>query len=274
MTLVINVSCKGSAETKRFVLDENDHLDVGRGNEDLNLVVDPRLSRRHFIIRYVDNKIEIEHLSKTNPTIVASDGTGDFQKVKNVRVEEDACRIIAGSHRFVLTVEKPDSCIDKTIDVDQSDFWSDVDDVAEEEKGAGAVRNVPEPSAIVNVEPVSQANSESVAISKQRPTTSDEVESPSPLGTMNDGGFSEPSSNPSPDIFSDDIDDDLSDESEHNDVGDPFEMPTSGKSTIREIQHPTLAEPAEPSPKPGKEKESKRSTPKPFFPIADDFFDD
>ena len=264
MSLIVNVSCKGSTQSRRFVLDEKDVLEVGRGNDDLNLVVDPRLSRKHFEIRYVDQKIEIKHLSKTNPTMVARHGTSDFKKVQEVRVEEDACRIIAGSHRFVLTVEKPDSAVDKTMDVDHSDFWSDVDN---DESKSGPVQAA---ATIVDAESGKRATGSPVR--KSVPTLKtlpEEVDSPisnGPSETVKDGGFPKPSSQRAADVFSDDVDDDFDEMDDVEEAAPPEKE--KGQPTVREVNNPTLKEPA---PKP---KKNFKPTPKPFFPISDDFFDD
>ena len=137
MSLVINISCTGSDETKRVVLNDGETLKIGRTNHEATLVVDPRLSRKHFMIRFIDGLIEITHLSHTNPTLVAAQGSSDFQKVKGERSESGGCRIMAGSHRFILTVSQPDSVdpmgfsddlsAHETPDGSHAHFWSDVD---------------------------------------------------------------------------------------------------------------------------------------------------
>jgi hypothetical protein len=108
MSLVIDISCTGSRTRKQIVLNDGETLHVGRTNSQASLMVDALLSRKHFDIRFVDGRIEITHLSTTNPTLVASQGSDDFQKVKNSRLETGGCRIIAGSHRFLLTVTQHD----------------------------------------------------------------------------------------------------------------------------------------------------------------------
>lgn len=127
MTLIIEVTCTSARGSKRFVLHEGETLEIGRSNEELNLLTDARLSRRHFTVGLIHGQIEINHLSKTNPTLVASDGSGDFRKVGNTRTESGGCRVIAGSHRFVMVVEKAESVLEQTMTGEQSDFWSDVD---------------------------------------------------------------------------------------------------------------------------------------------------
>ena len=137
MSLIVNISCTGSNETKRVVLNDGDALNVGRTNHEATLVVDARLSRKHFTIRYVDGRIEITHVSHTNPTLVAAQGSSDFQKVQGVRTESNGCRIMAGSHRFILNVSTPDSVppvgfSDDVVAHEVSEgshdhFWSDVD---------------------------------------------------------------------------------------------------------------------------------------------------
>ena len=127
MTLVVDVTCKGSDRSRRFVLEDGQELEIGRANEDLNLAADPRLSRQHFILRYLDRQIEIRHLSRTNPTMVASRGC-KFTQVNGTRTEEDSCRIIAGSHQIVLTLEEPDSVIAPTFSPEEhEDRWSELD---------------------------------------------------------------------------------------------------------------------------------------------------
>ena len=127
MTLVVDVTCKGSDRSRRFVLEDGQELEIGRANEDLNLAADPRLSRQHFILRYLDRQIEIRHLSRTNPTMVASEGSADFKQVEGARIEENSCRIIAGSHRIVAALEEPDSVIAPTLSGEEhAEQWSDV----------------------------------------------------------------------------------------------------------------------------------------------------
>jgi len=153
MSLVVNISCTGSNKTKRVVLNDGDTLNVGRTNHEATLVVDARLSRKHFTIRYVDGRIEITHLSHTNPTLVAAQNSSDFQKVKGVRTESNGCRIMAGSHRFILTVSKPDSVppVGFSDDFDAHEvpegshdhFWSDVESEHSEPVRAGDHRREP-----------------------------------------------------------------------------------------------------------------------------------
>ena len=107
MTLIIDVSCSGASNTGRIKLKPGDTFLVGRSNTDSSLIADARLSRKHFSIHYADDHIEITHLSRTNPTLVASEGSSNFAKVRDVIVERQSCRIIAGSHRFILTVAQP-----------------------------------------------------------------------------------------------------------------------------------------------------------------------
>ncbi len=129
MTVIVDVSLAKSSKRRRVVLDDNDELLVGRQNEDVLLGPDQRLSRRHFSLRHVDGQVEIKHLSRTNPTLVAPDQSSDFQPVDDIRVEYDNCRIIAGSHRFVLTLEKAETLEQEMIpDIDPQSSWSDVDD--------------------------------------------------------------------------------------------------------------------------------------------------
>ena len=128
MTLVLDITCKGSSEGQRVLLEDGDTLEVGRANETLNLSADPRLSRKHFILRYVNREIEITHLSRTNPTLVASEGSSDFVEVTGRQVESRECRIIAGSHRFVVVVEGRETVIEPMLSGEaQAEIWSDVD---------------------------------------------------------------------------------------------------------------------------------------------------
>ena len=128
MTLVIDISCKGASSGQRILLEDGEALCVGRANESLDLVADPRLSRKHFNLRYSNREIEITHLSRTNPTLVASEGSADFIEINGKQVESSGCRIIAGSHRFVVVVEAPDSIIAPTLSgEDNAEIWSDVD---------------------------------------------------------------------------------------------------------------------------------------------------
>lgn len=170
MTLVIDVSCKGTARSRRFVLQEGQNLEVGRANEDLNLANDPRLSRRHFLIEYSDREITVTHLSRTNPTLVASEGTADFQEVDGMRIERLGCRIIAGSHRFVATVEAPESEISPTLDGQEfAEQWSDVDD-AESDFQQPAVELPPEEDDedLVEQQPVFEQKPTIVSRSKDK----------------------------------------------------------------------------------------------------------
>ena len=128
MTLVIDISCKGASSCQRILLEDGDALCVGRANETLDLVSDPRLSRKHFNLRYSNREIEITHLSRTNPTLVAGEGSADFIEINGKQVESSSCRIIAGSHRFVVTLEAPDSVIAPTLSGENNaENWSDVD---------------------------------------------------------------------------------------------------------------------------------------------------
>ena len=213
MKLNIEVSCTSSRQKKHFALEDGMSVEVGRSHEDLHVASDPRLSRRHFRIRHADGQIEITHLSRTNPTLVASEGSKDFKKVTDTRTETGGCRIIAGSHRFVLMIEKAETGLDKTLPegegvegVEGVDFWSDVDDGFQE--GAPVVKTT------------APANPTSPTLRNQ----------PSPKKA------------PSPPKKRDMFDDD--------------DLPA------RETQ------PQEKSKKP-----SPRVN-KPFFPVADDFFDD
>jgi hypothetical protein len=125
MTLIIEISCRGISGTRRLELEAGQEIVVGRDNTDLLLTKDQTLSRQHFRLSYFENSITVEHLSRTNPTLVASEGSSDFKKVVDSTCELRACRIIAGSHRFVAAVETPDSA---TISGHSHEIWSDVDE--------------------------------------------------------------------------------------------------------------------------------------------------
>lgn len=105
MTAIVEISFKNSDRSKTVVLEAGDELVIGRSNEDMLMTPDPRLSRRHFLIRYRNGQVELEHLSRTNPTLVASADSRDFQKIKGSTSFVNGCRIIAGFHRFIVTLE-------------------------------------------------------------------------------------------------------------------------------------------------------------------------
>ena len=152
MTLVIDISCKGASSGQRILLEDGDTLNVGRANESLDLVADPRLSRKHFILRYCHREIEITHLSRTNPTLVASEGSADFVEVNGKQIEPKGCRIIAGSHRFVAVVEAPDSIIEPTLSgEDQAEIWSDVDSLSDSDPFFDSLAESNEDSVIPEV---------------------------------------------------------------------------------------------------------------------------
>lgn len=129
MTLVIDVTCRGNSYSRRLILEDGDQMEIGRANEELNLTPDPQLSRRHFVLKYSNRQIEVTHLSRTNPTLIADEGSADFQPVNGRQVASGGCRIIAGSHRFVAVIEAPDSVISPTLSGDENaQIWSDVDE--------------------------------------------------------------------------------------------------------------------------------------------------
>lgn len=131
MTLIIDVSCRGVDETRRLQLEEGEEILVGRDNRDVVLCKDQTLSRKHFLLRYSDRSIVVKHLSRTNPTLMAPDGSSDFRRITELKTEFKACRIIAGSHRFVATLECLESA---TISGDVNEIWSDFDDEVEVEE--------------------------------------------------------------------------------------------------------------------------------------------
>ncbi|MEL7498547.1 MAG: FHA domain-containing protein [Planctomycetota bacterium] len=142
MTLIVDISFQKSDRSQRVVLEVDDELVVGRLNKKTLLSPDPRLSRRHFIIRHVDGGIELEHLSKTNPTLVASENSSDFQPIRSSENLFQSCRIIAGFHRFVLTLERADTQEHSSIpEFGAAGSWTDVDD--DDEAPAAPPRPIP-----------------------------------------------------------------------------------------------------------------------------------
>lgn len=129
MTLVIDVSCKGIEGSRRISLEDNETLEIGRANDELELSKDRRLSRRHFLISFKNGEIELSHLSKTNPTLVAPIGKGEFTKLRGKLTLTDNCRIMAGSHRFILTLESFDSVFSPTLSSPSLEhIWFDMED--------------------------------------------------------------------------------------------------------------------------------------------------
>lgn len=125
MTLIIDVSCRGVDQTRRLQLEEGEEIVVGRDNSELILRKDQTLSRRHFALRYANGSITVKHLSKTNPTLMASEGSSEFQRISETQIESRTCRIIAGHHRFVATLESYESA---TISGDINEIWSDFEE--------------------------------------------------------------------------------------------------------------------------------------------------
>jgi len=143
VTLIIDVSCRGVDETRRLKLEDGEELLVGRDSSELVLRKDQTLSRRHFVLRYSNGSITIEHLSRTNPTLMAAEGSGEFQRIRETQTESRTCRIIAGSHRFVATLESYESA---TISGDISEIWSDFEEPGEVDLEQSEVKlPVPEP---------------------------------------------------------------------------------------------------------------------------------
>jgi len=236
MTLVIDITCKGASSGQRVLLEDGETLNVGRANEDLDLVADPQLSRKHFILRYCNHEIEITHLSRTNPTLVAGDGSTDFVEIAGKRVEPHGCRIIAGSHRFVAVVEAPDSIIEPTLSSDdQAEIWSDVD--SEGEPSPFCFDSFPEVNEKGKVpeEPQAGATIRNPNIKPTPPPPA--LKTPTPAKPM----FSVDESNPK-----------VAEPSDASGSAEP-EVPLASRT------------PAKPAPS----KEDKKI----FFPIEDDFFD-
>lgn len=234
MTLVIDVSCKGSSSGQRILLEDGETLNVGRANESLDLVADPRLSRKHFILRYCNREIEITHLSRTNPTLVASEGSTDFTEVNGKQVEASGCRIIAGSHRFVAVVEAPDSIIEPTLSgEDQAEIWSDVDSQSDGDPFFDSFAESNGDSAIPDIAPA-KATMPSPIIDPIAPS----AVPTKPAATSNKLVFS---------------------------LGDEAPQPSSASDTAKPKLPPAVKTSSEPSPsEPPK---------KIFFPVEDDFFD-
>lgn len=128
MTLIVDISFQKSDKSQRIVLNENDELIVGRQNEKTLLSADPRLSRRHFSIRLRGGEILIEHLSKTNPTLLAPEDSSDFQPIRGQQKLSQSCRIIAGFHRFILTLEGAQTTAQSPMGDLSGAGWGDIDD--------------------------------------------------------------------------------------------------------------------------------------------------
>ena len=142
MTLIVDISFQKSDKSQRIVLNENDELIVGRQNERTLLSADPRLSRRHFSIRLRGGEILIEHLSKTNPTLLAPEDSSDFQPIRGRQKLAKSCRIIAGFHRFILTLEGAHSTAPTPGDLAGSG-WGDVDDDRDASTPQRSAKSVP-----------------------------------------------------------------------------------------------------------------------------------
>jgi hypothetical protein len=217
------------------LLEDEQTLEVGRANEKLRLASDPRLSRKHFVIRYKDRQIEITHLSRTNPTLVAVEDSPEFEPVQGKQIEERSCRIIAGSHRFVAVVEAPDSIIEPTLSgEDHDEIWSDVD--AE-----------PDPLSDSFDEPLSDP-SKPVDSARATLAGANVPKSPPPS----------PAPQSSKPVFS--LDDS---------IDERVEKPPK----VAEKPSPRKEVPTEVSSKDQAEEKSDGFGDKPFFPIEDDFFD-
>ena len=129
MTVIIDISFKKSDRSKRVVLEEGQDLVIGRSNEDVLMTSDPRLSRKHFRISHQAGCIELEHLSRTNPTLVAAENSSDFQKLRGSESYQTSCRIIAGFHRFVVTLETAETLEHSPMpEFNVASSWSDMDD--------------------------------------------------------------------------------------------------------------------------------------------------
>lgn len=129
MTLIVDISYQKSDKSRRIVLEDRDELLVGRLNDQVLLTADPRMSRRHFLIRHADGEIQLEHLSKTNPTLLASENSSDFRPISGQQTQLHSCRIIAGFHRFVLTIERAETIQHSPVpEFDAITSWGDVDD--------------------------------------------------------------------------------------------------------------------------------------------------
>lgn len=136
MTLIVDISYQKSDKSRRIVLEDRDELLVGRLNDQVLLTADPRMSRRHFLIRHADGEIQLEHLSKTNPTLLASENSSDFRPISGQQTQMHSCRIIAGFHRFVLTIERAETIQHSPVpEFDAITSWGDVDDEPAPQQG-------------------------------------------------------------------------------------------------------------------------------------------
>lgn len=298
MTLVIDVSCKGSSQARRFVLQDRQSLEVGRSNEELKLVSDARLSRKHFSVRYEGGRIEVTHHSRTNPTLIAVEGSSDFQKVRGSQWEDRNCRLIAGSHRFVLTIEKPDSVIAPTLSGEEnSDFWSDVDEQEPVPKSDGAFASDGPVETVRGESPSKKAVAAAVAEERAAERELVKTDPPSRAGSSPTPAFG--------DVFDDEADDDDWGRDHHRKTrsGDSeAPSPTSDQrggaafgsvfdeddevdsqrdqTTIhgQRAARDKKAAAAKPKPAPPArsvdDEDDTGGRKKPFFPISDDFFDD
>ena len=248
MTLVIDITCKGSSAGQRVLLEDGDTLNVGRANETLGLGADPRLSRKHFILRYCNREIEITHLSKTNPTLVAGEGSTDFAEVTGKQVEPHGCRIIAGSHRFVALVEAPDSIIEPTLSgEDQAEIWSDVD--SEDAGNQFFFDSFPEQEKEVHPPEAALAH----------PTMPNAVTKPIPASAVTQADSVEPKAMPGKSAIS----------SEDSD-----RKPPANSDDPRCTEPKSPPAPKSPDkPAPSKAPDLAKTDKKIFFPIEDDFFD-
>lgn len=125
MKLIVDISCRGVEETLRAYLEEGQELVVGRENKDILLQEDRTLSRRHFSLRFSGDMIEVSHHSSTNPTLISDFETNSFRQVRGTDTERESCRIIAGKHRFVASLESFESA---TVSGDINEIWSDYAD--------------------------------------------------------------------------------------------------------------------------------------------------
>jgi len=79
---------------------------IGRSPENVIIVPDPTVSRRHAVIRVEDGKLVLEDLGSTNGTYVYSQESGGFEKIEKV-VLKPGMIIRLGEQTIVRVVAEP-----------------------------------------------------------------------------------------------------------------------------------------------------------------------
>ena len=261
MTLIIDVTCRGVDETRRLQLEEGEELVVGRDNRDVVLRKDQTLSRQHFSVRYSNSSIIVKHLSKTNPTLMAPDGSSEFERITETQTEFRTCRIIAGSHRFVATLESLESA---TISGDISEIWSDLaekDDEVVENVKLPMVENVKLPIEDPGIDPAEQSEKpvftwdDSIDEYLDSPTIVDHQRKPKDSASNKDSSPKRPTSTSHEPPLEDDA------------LAPPPSAPTPPAPAVPEQAAP------EPAPKPRHKPVERSKDPKQPDSFPDDFFD-